>query len=68
MTSVAGENAEVQVRATRRFTQGVAKGKQSNRVYQVYTPRIGSISNLYHFETVNYNLIFCVNYSVLFII
>ena len=28
----------------------------------VYTPSIGSTSNLYHIETVNYNSI-CVNYS-----
>ena len=32
-------------------------------VYCVYTLSTGSISNLYHIETVNYNLI-CVNYSV----
>ena len=39
------------------FTQSAAEGKQSSRVYYVYTHGIGSISNLYHIETVNQNTI-----------
>ena len=41
--------------SARRFTRGAAECKQSS----VYTPSIGSISNLYHIETVNYNSILC---------
>ena len=41
----------------------ISIGYRRVHVYRVYTPSVGSISNLYHIEMVNYNSV-CVNYSV----